>query len=126
MAIPTLSEIRTTVLSYIPYDQGFMFANGTRYSEDSTKYVIVYDGNAVPYIPYTEYKWISPRWNGAKNPNEAFIRNDTVNALSFLINQASGRQKNLIMAANKRTVQARASQLSQGTLQTLKGNRLDR
>jgi len=116
-----LTDIRTTVLSYIPYDKGFMYANGTRFSETNTMYSIMYDGNAVPYIPYTEYKWISPKWNGKKNPNEAWIRNDTVNALDFLINQATSRQRSLIMATNKRTVQARNNQLSQGTLTQLKG-----
>ena len=124
MPLPTLSDIRYTVLAYIPFDTGFMFTNATRYSEDATKYVITYDGNAVPYIGYVEGKWIDPRWNGKKNRNEGFIKTDTVNALSFLINQASGREKSLIMAKNKSTVQYAASQISQGTLQQLKGNKL--
>jgi len=124
MAIPTLSEIRLTVLNYIPYDKGFMYANGTRFSEDSTKYVIIYDGNAVPYIPYQEYGFIHWRSGKEVTLRKGFIQNDTVNALSFLINQASGKQKNLILAQSKRTVQARNNQLSQGTLQSLKGNKL--
>ena len=26
--------------------------------------------NIAPYMPYTNEKWISPRWKGAQNPNE--------------------------------------------------------
>lgn len=120
----TLNDIRLTVQSYIPYDTGFMYVNGTRFSEDTYKYSAIYDGNAVPYIPYQEYgfkHWIS----GQKiTVNQYFIQNDTVNALDYLINSATPNQYERIMAFNKRTVQARNNQLSQGVLQTLKGNEM--
>jgi len=29
-------------------------------------------GGVVDYAPYTEKKWISPRWNGKQNPNEGW------------------------------------------------------
>lgn len=33
--------------------------------------VLVYvDENIAPYMPFTNERWISPRWKGAKNPNE--------------------------------------------------------
>lgn len=25
-----------------------------------------------PYVPYTNEPWISPKWNGKKNPNEGW------------------------------------------------------
>jgi len=118
----TISDIRTTVQSYIPFDKGFMYMNGTRFSEDSTQFTITYDGNAVPYIPYQEYGFTHYRSGKFITVNQYFIQDDTVNALSFLINQATSREKSLIMAANKRTVQSRENMTSQGTLQTLKGN----
>ena len=118
----TLSDIRYTVLNYIPYDKGFMYMNGTRFSEDDVKYTIIYDGNAVPYIPYQEYGFKHYRSKKLITVNKGFIQNDTVNALDFLINTASSREKSLIMAQSKRTVQARNNMLSQGTLQSVKGN----
>jgi len=100
-----------------------MYKNGTRFAEDDTKYTIIYDGNAVPYIPYQEYGFIHYRSGKFIDVNQYFIQNDTVNALDFLINTASTREKSLILAQSKRTVQARENMLSQGTLQSIKGNK---
>jgi hypothetical protein len=118
----SLSDIRLTVQNYIPYDKGFMYSNGTRFLEDSTKYSIIYDGNAVPYIPYQEYGFTHYKSGKFITVNQHFIQNDTVNALDFLINSASSGEKSKILAQSKRTVQARNNMLSQGTLQSLKGN----
>lgn len=120
----TLNDIRTTVKAYIPYDKGFMYQNANRFSEDDTKFSIIYDGNAVPYIAYQEYGFTHYRSGKRVEVNKGFIQNDTVNALDFLINSASSREKSLIQAHNKRTVQARESLLSQGTLQSVKGNKI--
>ena len=27
-------------------------------------------GQRAPYMPFTNEKWVSPKWNGKKNPNE--------------------------------------------------------
>ena len=119
----TLNDVRLTVQNYIPYDKGFMYMNGTRFSEDSTKFSIVYDGNAVPYIPYQEYGFTHYKSGKFIDVNQYFIQNDTVNALDYLINSSASSEKSLILAQSKRTVQARNNQLSQGTLQSLKGNK---
>jgi len=119
----TLSEIRLTVQNYIPYDKGFMYANGTRFFEDATKFSVIYDGNAVPYIPYQEYGFTHYRSGQFITVNQHFIQTDTVNALDYLINAATSNEKSLILAQSKRTIQARNNQLSQGTLQSLKGNK---
>lgn len=37
--------------------------------EADTSRVFV-DENIAPYMPYTNEPWISPKWKGAKNPNE--------------------------------------------------------
>lgn len=120
----TINDIKLTVQSYIPYDKGFMYTNGTRYYEDAYKFSVTYDGNAVPYIPYQEYgftHWISGK---RVEVNKHFIQNDTVNALDYLINTATQTQRDRITAFNTRTVQARDSQLAQGVLQSLKGNEM--
>lgn len=118
----SLTDIRLTVQAYIPYDTGNMYLNGTRFSEDDTKYTIIYDGNIVPYIPYQEYGFRHYKTGQMVEVNKHFIQNDTVNALDFLINQASSGEYTRIMAFNKRTVQARNSQMSQGVLNTARGN----
>lgn len=119
----TLNDIRTTVASYIPYDKGFMFLHANRYTEDATKYSITYDGNVVPYIQWQEYGFTHYITRQRVEVNKGFIQNDTVNALDFLINQASANEKSLIMADRKQTVQARARMISQGTLESLQGNK---
>ena len=120
----TINDIKLTVQSYIPYDTGFMYVNGTRYYEDAYKFSVTYDGNAVPYIPYQEYGFV--HWISGKRVevNKHFIQNDTVNALDYLINTATQTQRDRITAFNTRTVQARDSQLAQGVLQSLKGNEM--
>lgn len=34
----------------------------------------IYVDKAVYYMPYTEEEWISPRWRGRNNPNEAWFK----------------------------------------------------
>ena len=122
MSLPTLSDIKTTVLSYIPFDKGNMFMSGTSFSEDATKYTILYRGDVVPYIAPQEYGFIHYISKKKVTVNQYFIQNDTVNALDFLINLATVDEGNKIMAFNKKTVQARNSMMAQGTLQSIKGN----
>lgn len=119
----TMSEVKYTVLNYIPFDKGLMYRNGTSFSEDATKFSILYRGDIVKYIPYQEYGFTHYRSGKFITVNQFFIQNDTVNALDYLINSATSREKSLILAQSKRTVQARESMIAQGTLQTAKGNK---
>lgn len=118
----TINDIRLTVQAYIPYDSGYMYMHGTRFSETPTMFSVIYDGNSVPYIPYQEYgftHWLSGQ---RVEVNMHFIQDDTTNALDYLINQASSGDQQRLLAFSKRKVQARNSQLSQGVLETAKGN----
>lgn len=117
-----ISDIRAVVLINVPYDTGFMYSNGTRFLEDSTKFSIIYDGNVVPYIPYTEYKWVSPKWHGKPNPNEGWIKDKTVNDLNLMINTASSSERATIRKRYERKNQVRDSLKTQGNLQSIKGN----
>lgn len=42
-----------------------------------------------PYMPYTNEVWISPRWNGKKNPNEGWWNN----AVEFIVKYIAKRVK---------------------------------
>ena len=128
----SVSDIKTVVLVNAPFDKGNLYMNGIRFAEDATKFTITFDGNVVPYIPYTEFKWKHKRWKGKQNPNEKWIRRNTVNDLTHLINSASARESKLIMSRHVRTSQARQTIVnnkleqmkSQGTVQSIKGNEM--
>lgn len=61
-----------------PYRTGNMRQNGTVAAGVSHNVAeIRIGGDKAPYAVYTEYPWISPRWNGRKNPNEGWIENLT-------------------------------------------------
>ncbi len=40
--------------------------------------VIYVDNKIAPYVPYTNEKWISPKWKGHKNPNEGWFERATI------------------------------------------------
>lgn len=57
---------------YVPRDTGNMADNALKMKVEG-RYIIVYiDTKIAPYVPYTNEPWISPRWHGKKNPNEAW------------------------------------------------------
>jgi hypothetical protein len=118
----TVNDVRITCDAYMIFDTGKARMQGLRYSENDGIISAVYDGVSLPYIHYQETgftHWISGR---QVEVNKGYISNDTTNALSFLVNNATTAEKSVIMASNKRTVQARNNQMSQGVLQSLKGN----
>lgn len=118
----TINDIRMVVDANTPYDTGKMYIDGVRFIDNPSYYSIVYDGNIVPYIPYQEYGFIHYKSGKFIDVNRHFIQNDTVNSLNFLINNANGGQQDRINAFNKRTIQSRNSQMSQGVLDSIKGS----
>jgi len=118
----TFSEVRTTVDAYMIFDTGYARMNGLRFSENNGIATIIYDGVALPYIHYQETSFTHYRSGELIEVNKGYINQSTVGALTFLINSATMGDKSVIMASNKRTVQARNNQMSQGVLQSLKGN----
>ena len=56
-----------------PRDTGNLANNGVNYVwEDEKTFVIYVDEDVAPYMPFTNEPWISPKWNGKQNPNEAW------------------------------------------------------
>ena len=39
---------------------------------DNSTFQVFVDESIAPYMVYTNEPWISPKWNGKKNPNEAW------------------------------------------------------
>lgn len=59
--------------SLAPYDTGNLANNAIKYEfPDPSVCVIYVDERVAPYMPYTTRPWVSPRWNGKKNPNEGW------------------------------------------------------
>lgn len=68
--VGTVNEMRNA--NHIPYKTGNLMFNGLKY-QITSKHVIVYiDTKAAPYVPYTNEPWVSPYWDGKKNPNEGW------------------------------------------------------
>jgi hypothetical protein len=56
-----------------PRDTGNLADHGVKFIwEDKDTFTIYVDEGEAPYMPYTNEPWISPKWNGKKNPNEAW------------------------------------------------------
>lgn len=59
-----------------PYDTGNLANNAIQlHFEDEKTAVIQVNESIAPYMPYTNEPWISPKWNGKKNPNEKWFDN---------------------------------------------------
>ena len=43
-----------------------------------------------PYMPFTNEKWISPKWNGRKNPNEGWFEKAVQNACEMIAKKYEG------------------------------------
>ncbi len=51
---------------------GNLANHGLQYRWEGTTFHVYIDENEAPYMVYTNDPWISPRWNGKKNPNEGW------------------------------------------------------
>lgn len=51
---------------------GNLAYNALQYAWEGTTFHIWIDEEIAPYMVYTNEPWISPRWNGKKNPNEGW------------------------------------------------------
>lgn len=68
-----------------PYDTGNLAINSIRimYDTDGEVFVAI-GGEIAPYAVYTNEKWISPKWNGKKNPNEKWIERSIEEAIPII------------------------------------------
>lgn len=59
------------------------------------KGVIFVDQNIAPYMPYTNEIWLSPRWRGAKNPNEEWWNYDCEITIKKIADMLGGEIRRL-------------------------------
>lgn len=70
----TLAYLR----SLVPYDTHNMQNNATNVENlGGGKWRLYVDENIAPYVPYTNEPWVSPKWNGKKNPNQGWFERAT-------------------------------------------------
>ena len=69
--------------------------NALRVLKSPTGMILYVDEAIAPYMPYTNEKWISPRWKGAKNPNEKWWENMSKDFVKDLAKELQGKVKKL-------------------------------
>lgn len=77
-----------------PRDTGNLATNGVNYVwEDEKTFVIYVDEDVAPYMPFTNEPWVSPKWNGKKNPNEAWWEDATKIVVELIQREYKGEVK---------------------------------
>ena len=69
IAVSIIEEMRD---EYVPRETGNMAYNALQYEMQNGILAITINPDIAPYVPYTNEPWISPKWNGKKNPNEGW------------------------------------------------------
>ena len=74
-----------------PRDTGNLATNGIQFVwENENTFTIYVEESIAPYMPYTNEPWESPKWNGKKNPNEAWWQDAIQLCLEYFTNQLKG------------------------------------
>ena len=90
LCMDAVAEVRKRA----PYDTGNLSTNGVRfYWKDDNTFIIYVDESIAPYMPYTNEPWLSPRWNGKKNKNEAWWQDATKIVAEFITKTLQGEQE---------------------------------
>lgn len=89
-----MNELLAFVKSVTPIDTGNMRYNAVQLkSLGGGKWQIVVNADIAPYVPYTNEPWISPKWNGKKNPNEHWWEDTAENVTMLLAQRMRGEIK---------------------------------
>lgn len=78
-----------------PYDTGNLAMNAVKMEMVSPTVCLIYvDESIAPYMPYTTFPWISPKWNGKKNPNEGWWQAAGELLVDYVAQQVEGKVEN--------------------------------
>lgn len=78
--------------SFAPYDTGNLALNAIRMEMESPTVCLIYvDESIAPYMPFTTRPWISPRWNGRKNPNEGWWQRAGEHVVKIVAENVKGK-----------------------------------
>lgn len=77
--------------SLAPYDTGNLALNAVKMEMPSPNVCLIYVDEAIaPYMPYTTFPWVSPKWNGRNNPNEGWWQRAGERVVYNLAQQVNG------------------------------------
>lgn len=69
-------ELYEIIKKHSPIDTGNLRFNAIKFAQTGKNEITIYvNTNIAPYMVFTNEPWISPKWNGKKNPNEAWWNN---------------------------------------------------
>lgn len=89
MCVDLIQNLRAVT----PIDKGNLRYDAIRYEFiDANTFKIFVDESIAPYMPYTNEPWISPKWNGKKNPNEGWWDNKAYPSVVSSIRQFLGKE----------------------------------
>ena len=86
------AEALTFIKSKSPVDTGNLRRMGITLKQTSpTSFEIEIGGEDAPYAVYTNELWVSPRWEGKKNPNLHWIDNAVEELVQNICAKTGGR-----------------------------------
>ncbi len=69
-------ELYQIIKKHSPIDTGNLRFNAIKFMQtDKNEITIFVDESIAPYMVFTNEPWISPKWNGKKNPNQYWWNN---------------------------------------------------
>ncbi len=82
-----MQNVMTVFKSVVPIRTGNLKHNAVKLEDKGNGvWEITIDQSIAPYMPYTNEPWVSPKWNGKKNPNEHWF-DDAAGLIALLIAQ---------------------------------------
>lgn len=81
----------TELRGLAPYDTGNLAMNAIKMEMESPNVCLIYvDESIAPYMPFTNEPWVSPKWNGKKNPNEGWWQKAGDLVVEYIARQVEG------------------------------------
>lgn len=99
-------EIKKEIVALAPKDTGNLAYNAIKMKMNSSNECEIYiSGNSIktnngylkygvaPYVPFTIEPWVSPKWNGRKNPNEGWFEKAIESAVNTVSKKYDGESE---------------------------------
>lgn len=75
-----------------PYDTGNLALNAIKIEFPSQDVCRIYvDERIAPYMKFTTFPWIAPKWHGKKNPNEGWWEKAGLFIASYIAAEVGGK-----------------------------------
>lgn len=84
------AKVIEIVRKHCPYDTGNLSRNAIQVHYDAESIVLEVNDAIAPYMPYTNEPWVSPKWNGAKNPNQNWFDSAFFEILGYIASKYGG------------------------------------